>query len=306
MRPRALFLASLLAATFPVASLSAQQHTVALQNAPVTSPEERAALHRGPEWQQIAPHLPNPDTASAASLETAADVLRARRFPEDALDYYGYAMARGGNVSELLNKMGVVRLELQQNALAHEMFLRTVHVQKKNAQAWNNLGVTEYVAHNYVAAISDYRRANKINRRSAVFHSNLGMAYLENKDIESARDQFTIAIQLDPNIMQARDGGGATMHVLGTDKYSDLCFEMARLYAQAGKLDSMRLWLAKASEAGFDVRSSMRDDALLHPYLKDPQVVMMLANTAQMHAKAVAATRSPSLGPATPGTQNFD
>src|SRR5579875_3146474 len=117
--------------------------------APLTSPEERAALHRSSDWEIIAPHLPDPNTATAAQLETAADVLRARRFPEDALDYYGYAMARGGNVSELLNKMGVVRLELRQNEIARQMFLRTVHVQKKNAVAWNNLGATEFAEKNY-------------------------------------------------------------------------------------------------------------------------------------------------------------
>ncbi len=54
----------------------------AVRQAPLTSPEERAALHRSSEWGIIAPHLPNADTSTAAQLETAADVLRARRFPD--------------------------------------------------------------------------------------------------------------------------------------------------------------------------------------------------------------------------------
>ena len=49
-----------------------------------------------PQWLAVKPHLPDPATASADKLEMAGDVLRARRFPEDALDYYQYALRRGG------------------------------------------------------------------------------------------------------------------------------------------------------------------------------------------------------------------
>lgn len=273
----------------------------ASKQAPLTSPEERAALHRSSEWGIIAPHLPNADTGTAAQLETAADVLRARRFPEDALDYYGYAMARGGNVSELLNKMGVVRLELRQTELARQMFLRTVSVQKKNAVAWNNLGVTEYSMGNYRKAIEDYRRASKLDKKSAVYHSNLGMAYFEGKDMDSARGEFSQAIRLDPSILQgSAENGGTTAHVLGTANYGELCFQMAQLYAREGKIEAMRLWLAKAAEAGFDVRDQMSGSAVMARFRKDPEIVQMLANAAQLRGKNLAKNVSggvvPSLG----------
>ena len=128
----------------------------------------------------------------------AGDVLRARRFPEDALDYYGYALQRGGNVSSLLNKMGIVRLELRQVDLARAMFLRTVRAHKKDATAWNNLGVTYYAMQDYRSAIDAYRHAVKINKNSAVFHSNLGLAYFEKGDAEEARTEFARALQIDP------------------------------------------------------------------------------------------------------------
>ncbi len=106
MCPRPVVLVAVLVAC--TATLAAQVHT--RHDAPATSADERALLHAGSDWALIAPHLPDPTTSSAAKLESAADVLRARRFPEDALDYYGYAMERGGDVSVLLNKMGIVRL----------------------------------------------------------------------------------------------------------------------------------------------------------------------------------------------------
>jgi tetratricopeptide (TPR) repeat protein len=296
MRVRSALVILSLAAVTSAASVFAQ--TSKPESARLTSDVERAALHSSSEWQLLLPHLPDPQTADAAKLEMAGDVLRARRFPEDALDYYGYAMARGGNVSELLNKMGITRLELRQTDLARQMFLRTVRAKKNDAQGWNNLGVTEYADHNYRAAIVDYKRAAKINRKSAVFHSNLAMAYFEDKDMLSARQQFALAIQLDPRIMQERDSGGATAHVIGSQNYPEMCFEMARLYAQSHNPEATRLWLAKASEGGYDVRTGMSDDVVFKPYTKDPEVILMLANATQMRKRSVAV--APGLGEPVP------
>jgi tetratricopeptide (TPR) repeat protein len=300
MRVRSVVVILSLAAASSAACLFAQTTKPAPQPARLTSDVERAALHNSTEWQLLQPHLPDPQTANAASLEMAGDVLRARRFPEDALDYYGYAVARGGNVSDLLNKMGITRLELRQTDLARQMFLRTVRAKKNDAQAWNNLGVTEYADHNYNAAIVDYKRATKINRKSAVFHSNLAMAYFEENDLPSARQQFALAIQLDPQIMQERDAGGATAHIIGSQNYPEMCFEMARLYAHSHNPEATRLWLAKASESGYDVHTGMTDDVFLRPYIKDPEVVLMLANASQMRKRSVAA--APGLGETVPPT----
>lgn len=307
MRLRSLAIPALLSASLLCASHASAQ--IAKQDAPMTSPEERAALHRGPEWETIAPHLPDPNTATAAQLETTADVLRARRFPEDALDYYGYALARGGDISTLLNKMGVVRIELRQNKLAREMFMRTVRVQKTNASAWNNLGVTEYAAQNFRAAVADYRKAAKIDKHSAIYHSNLGMAYFEMKDMDSARREFAVAVRLDPKIMGgSAENGGGTAHVVGTQNYAELCFEMARLYAHEGKPVDAIQWLAKAGEQGYDIRNGMRNDSLLFALMKNPEVRIMLANVDGLRGRksVSASTVAPSLGSSPTSMQKID
>jgi tetratricopeptide (TPR) repeat protein len=264
----------------------------------MTSNEERATLHASSDWQLIAPHLADPATGSATELEQDGDVLRARRFPEDALDYYGYAMARGGDVDNLLEKMGAVRLELQQAPLARAMFLRCVRARKNDAQAWNNLGAADYVMSEYGSAISEYKRSVRLNKRSAVVHANLGMAYFANKQTELARKQLALALQLDPKIMESRDEGGITAHVLATEDYAGFCFEMAKLYAEEQHPDSMRLWLGKASERGYDVRAGIRENAAFRPWLKDPQIQMMLQNSARMRkVPAMSVTPLPSATP---------
>lgn len=267
--------------------------------APAVNDEERVALHHSSEWLMIAPHLPDPDKASAADLELAADVLRARRFPEDALDYYGYALAHGGKVGTLLNKMGVVRLELGQYDLARQMFLRVVRADKKNSQAWNNLGAVEFANKKYRTAIDDYRRATALNKTSGVYRANLGLAYFETGNFEDAHSQFVVAMRLDPGVMSKREDGGGAARILAQEDYPRLCFEMAKLYAMRGEAAEVRLWLAKANEAGFNLSDGLHGDTLLSAYLKDPEVRLMLANSAQMKKKTVASMKNvPSLGSA--------
>lgn len=296
MRFRACLLAFVLA---PLVVYAAESTAVSpQQQAPLTSADERAALHNSPDWALIAPHLPDPNTATAAELETAGDVLRARRFPEDALDYYGYAMRRGGDVDTLLNKMGIIRLELRQNDLAHAMFLRTVRAHKNNATGWNNLGVTDYAMQDYRGAIYAYKRAVKLNKNSAVFHSNLGLAYFEKGDSDDARREFARALQLDPSIMSGSDNGGTTAHVLGSHNYSGMCLELAKLFAREHNADRMLYWLAKGGDAGLDVREAIRQDSALSNYAKDPRVLLLIENERQLHGRSVAAAKPPSLGAA--------
>lgn len=265
--------------------------------APLVSAEERAAFHQDPQWSNIEAHLPNPRTATAAQLETAADVLRARRFPHDALDYYGYAIARGGDMAALMNKMGILRLELQQLPVAHETFQQIVRTHKKDSSAWNNLGVTEYMDKRWRQAISDYQRAARLDKHAAVYRSNLGMAYFESGDMESARREFAAALLIDPHAFDHHGNGGSNAQVVGTQNYPQLAFEMARLYAKHHNDAMTVLWLAKSIEAGYDAKAEMPNDNALRPYMKDPRVLLIWKNTQQMRMRSVAiASPAPSLG----------
>ncbi len=110
-------------------------------------------------------------------------------------------------------------------------------------------------------AISNYNRAIKLDKKSSSYHSNLGTAYFEQKDFESARKQFAIALKLDPQMFNRRRGtAGITAHMLSPEDHARFCFEMARLYAKNGDEENMLHSLQRASEGGFDVASEMRFD----------------------------------------------
>src|SRR5277367_2735390 len=134
LRPSCLFLLfGLLSVSSP---LIAESPIGVQQNAP--NPDTvRELRHKDPQWQSVLQHLPDPATATEQQLETVGDVLRARRFPEDALDYYNYALRRGGgNEVLLMNKIGVTELDLRHTAAARAYFQRATQVKKKDAVAW--------------------------------------------------------------------------------------------------------------------------------------------------------------------------
>jgi tetratricopeptide (TPR) repeat protein len=239
----------------------------------------RERMHHSDQWALIAAHLPDPATATPQELELEADILRARRFPEDAMDYYKYAMARGGDQAKLLNKLGITELEMRNIELGRAYFHRAVAMNKKDADAWNNLGAVEFVDGRADEAISDYKRAVKLKKRDAVFHANLGSAYFQRKDYGVARKEMATALKLDPLVF-TRDGGGAGVeaHVLSSGDRARFSFEMARLFALNKDEDQMLYWLAKASDAGIDIQREMHKDAALAAFEKDPRVVTLVKN----------------------------
>jgi tetratricopeptide (TPR) repeat protein len=249
----------------------------------------RAMRHATVEWAQMAPHLPDPQTATAEKLSEVGDVLRARRMQEDALDYYRYALKRGGgDESRIQNNIGVTLLELNRLAEARVAFRRALKVKPKYAQGWNNLGATEYAAGNPKAALTNYLRAVKLDHRSAVYHSNLGTAYFELKDYESARSEFERAIKLDAGVFQEGGWAGVEARVLSTSDRARYCFEMAKMAARSRDTDNVIRWLARSSEAGFDVKSEMSSDKDFEVYRKDPRVLMAIQNARAIRTGQVA------------------
>ncbi len=285
-------LVSLLSISFP---LSAELPAGLQQSAPASDAAMRELRHQDPQWQSVRPHLPDPATATEQQLETVGDVLRARRFPEDALDYYNYALRRGGGDEVILmNKIGVVQLDLRHTSAARAYFERAIKLQKKDAVAWNNLGAVEYIDGRFGTSISDYSRAIKLNKASAIYRSNLATAYFEQKDYKKAREQFKIALKLDPDVAHRDGAGGLTAHMVSPEDHARYCFEMARLYAELGDETNMFHYLTTASEAGFDVMAEMRSDNVMDHYRKDPRVVLLVNNARALRSGRASIDAAPS------------
>lgn len=249
---------------------------------PVAGESERDRLHRTPDWRAVERHLPDPRTATPEVLEMQADLLRVRRFPEDALDFYKYALQRGGAQAELLNRIAITHLELGHKTIARVYLQQSVKMQPNDAGAWNNLGAVEYLDGNQRKAINDYKKAVKLDRSSAVFHSNLGTAYFDKKDFKRARAEMALAVQLDPHVFENKGTSGVSAHILSGNDRAKFCFEMARMYASQGNEAAMIHSLTMASEGGFDVATEMMKDKTMAQYRGDPRVVSLIQNGAAL------------------------
>ena len=272
---------------------------------PAQQPEsEQAQLHRTPEWALIAAHLPDPATATPAQLEAAADVLRARRFPYDALDLYHAALTHAGlaDAPRLMNRLGMVELELRHPALARVWFLHAAALQPKNPQFWNNAGAADFIAANPRSALANYNKASKLDKHNAIYHSNLATAYFELKDYESARKHFAAAFKLDPALYQHKDGSGIEARVFSSTDHGRFCFELARVSAHGHDDPGVLAWLGKATDSNFDIQAAMNEDRAFDPYRKDPRVLTLIQNARALRATHTLATVIPPLSniPVTP------
>lgn len=269
-----------------------------------TSQSARERRHEDPQWQSVKQHLPDLATAPPALLEVQADLLRVRRFPEDALEFYNAAVRRGGNNAGLMNKIGLTHLELRNIVLAEGYFREAIKLDRKNGQGWNNLAATEYLQRQYRSAVSDYKKAVKLSQSTAVFHANLGTAYFEIKNYNKARKEANEALRLDPQVYSQNSGSGVSAHVLTLEDRARFAYEMAKLYAQHGREEEMLHSLSIASESGFDIMTNMAKEPTLAKYRDDPRVTLlvmtakalrlgdpsMVANTAALNRKMLDAT----------------
>src|SRR5215469_16221602 len=109
-----------------------------------------------PPMRQIQP--PSPD-ASVQELEKTGDVLRSRKAYLDAIDYYEAAQSKAPNDAALYNKIGIAQLMLQRFHDAGKNFERSIKLDRKFSDAYNNLGVVEYEHRKYRGAIKQYKKA---------------------------------------------------------------------------------------------------------------------------------------------------
>jgi Flp pilus assembly protein TadD len=279
-------------------------HLIA-QDPPVTG-SDRDRLHQSIEWANIQRHLPDPATAAPQTLELEADILRARRFPEDALDYYKDALARGGKVPPLLNKLGLTELEMHNVEWARAYFQRSVKLDSKSAAAWNNLGAVNYLDRRSAEAVSNYKRAIKLDPRQAVFHANLATVYFELKNSSRARHEIAAALELDPQVFEHQGTGGVAAHVLSSQDRAQFSLEMAKLYAREDLEEQMLHSLTVAAEAGMDVQAEMAKDPVLAKLRMDPRVVLLVQNARLLrasHATAVSVSGMGGSPPAQPAAK---
>ena len=230
--------------------LQAQVQVTAQNNLQVDSPALRQAE---PPWIN----------ATAAELEKQGDELRSKKAELDALDYYRAALrkTKAADQAVLLNKVGIVEMNLHHYGESQKSFERSIKANKKLPESNNNLGVIHYLNKDYAGAIRHYRRAIVLDPGSASFYNNLGAAFFEDKDFKRASAAYHTALELDPDLFERTSQTGVAFHLTSPQDRAHYFYVIAQMYAKLGQADRALLYLRKSLEDGYrDINQVYKDE----------------------------------------------
>jgi tetratricopeptide (TPR) repeat protein len=188
--------------------------------------------------------------------EQRGDVFMARKMFREAIDAYSESPASS---PMRWNKIGIAYHQLGDLNAAKKNYEHAIKVDHKFADAINNVGTVFYAHKSYRAAISRYRKAIWINPDIASFWSNLGTAYYSRGKFEEMTKAYARALELDPQVFEHRGTIGSEMQDRTVADRALYHFEMARMYAHAGKNELAIQYLRKSLEEGFKDKGKLRE-----------------------------------------------
>jgi tetratricopeptide (TPR) repeat protein len=219
-----------------------------------------------------------PSTAAAQTTpqtglttEERGDLYMARKMYREAIDTYndGLKSIPGGRraspevdgkpnpAAVLWDKIGIAYHQLGDMNGARKAYERAIKVDKKYADAINNVGTVFYAEKKYRSAISRYTRALQYAPDSASIWSNLGTAWYARGKFDLMTQAYTKALQLDPDVFEKHGSVGTRMQDRGVTDKARYHFEMARMYAGTGKNDLALQYLRKALEEGYKEKDKL-------------------------------------------------
>lgn len=237
----------------------------------------------GPEIQEVKPVSATPQVSltlgTAEQLETRGDELRETKNYLDAIDYYEAAIKKQPT-AVLYNKEGMSYLAMSNLDKAQKSIQRAVKLDKKYAEAYNNLGVIFYLRKKYGPAEKNYKKALAI-RESASFHSNLGTVYVERKEFDKGMAEYAKAFAMDPEIFERTSRTGVSARMSSPDDRARFYYVLAKLYAGTGESEKSLLYLKKAMEEGFPDINNVYKDAEFATLRKDERFTEVMAQRPQ-------------------------
>jgi tetratricopeptide (TPR) repeat protein len=218
----------------------------------------------------VAPQAPNPPL----SVETRGDIFMARKMYREAIDVFREDQSKNPVV---LNKIGIAYHQMQQLDNARKYYQQAIRLKPDYAEAINNLGTVYYAQRSFGKAIRYYRKALKYAPNSASIYSNLGTAYFARKKYKEAMETYQTALKLDPNVFENHSSYGVLLEERNVEERAKFHFNMAELYAQAGRNELALQYLRKALEEGFKDKKKIAEDPAFQAMRDLPEFKELLA-----------------------------
>jgi tetratricopeptide (TPR) repeat protein len=251
---------------FSAAQLLTAQHLPAQNLAtPQFTPASNFSV---PSTPSPVSHPPTPEVKPVLSPEMRGDIYMARKMYREAVEMYSQ-MPLDNPLT--WNKMGIAYHQLGQMGLAKKHYEKAVSLNKKYAEALNNLGTIAYAGKNYRRATNFYKKALAISPNSASMHSNLGTAYFARKKYEDAALSYQKAMELDPNVFENRGSHGTILQERSIEERAKFHFELARLYAKNGRHELAMQYLRKCLEEGYKGKDRIAGDDAFAQLVDNPE-----------------------------------
>ena len=212
-----------------------------------------AGLMSASAFAQLAAQAPK----TPLSTETRGDIFMARKMYREAIDVFREDKSKD---PVIFNKIGIAYHQMQQLDSARKYYEQAIRVKPDYAEAINNLGTVYYARKSFGRAIRYYRRALKYTPKSASIYSNLGTAYFARKKYKEAMETYQTALKLDPNVFENHGSYGVLLEERSVEERAKFHFQLAKLYAQAGRNELALQYLRKALEEGFKEKKKIEED----------------------------------------------
>lgn len=191
------------------------------------------------------------------SDELRGDIMMARKLYKDAIDFY----KRGANKSAVMaNKTGIAYHQLGDLDNAKKYYERAVKIDRKYAEAHNNLGTIHYARKSYRNALRSYQSALALTPGAASVWTNLGTVYFAQKKYEDAIQSYQYAMQLDPEVFDRRGSNGVLLQERSVEEKALFYYTLAKTYAQSGDIERTLRYVRFALENGFKERDRFVQD----------------------------------------------
>lgn len=206
--------------------------------------------------------------------EERGDLYMVRKMFREAIASY-----RNGpqNSPVTWDKIGIAWHNLGELALARKNYEHALKVDKKYAEAINNIGTVLYAQKKYRAAAGRYRKALSLQPDKASFWSNLGTAYYSMGRFPEMMQAYSKAISLDPEIFEHRGVVGTEMQERTVADRARYHFELARLYAKIGKDDLAVQYLRRCFEEGFKDKAKVNASPEFAGLRENPEFIAVMA-----------------------------
>jgi tetratricopeptide (TPR) repeat protein len=142
----------------------------------------------------------------------------------------------------------------------------------------NNLGTVYYAKKSYRRAITQYKRALRLNAESASVWSNLGTGYFARKDYQHAAEAWQTALKLNPEVFENRSTQGVLLQDQTVEERGKFHYYLAQTYAKAGRNDLALQYIRKALEEGFKERKKIEEDPAFGAMRELPEFKEVMAS----------------------------